>query len=112
MRSAWRRGNASLRRQNCAQEGIAKIEAPSRPAARGADRIRWHFIGSLQSNKTRAVAEAKFDWARHSVEDRLSDCRGEAVGPGPDTLPPLQVCLEINISRCRPGKHGLLPDFR
>ncbi|MDP1051282.1 alanine racemase, partial [Klebsiella quasipneumoniae] len=70
------------------------------------DPIRWHFIGPLQSNKTRAVAE-QFDWV-HSVDrlkiaERLSAQR-------PDTLPPLQVCLEINISR-QASKHGLLPDF-
>jgi len=56
--------------------------------------LNWHFIGPLQSNKTRRVAE-RFDWV-HSVErlkiaERLSEQR-------PDTLPPLQICLQINVS--------------
>jgi PLP dependent protein len=56
--------------------------------------LNWHFIGPLQSNKTRRVAE-RFDWV-HSVErlkiaERLSEQR-------PDILPPLQICLQINVS--------------
>ena len=91
--------------ENYVQEGIAKIDALA-DLRTGIDPIRWHFIGPLQSNKTRAVAE-QFDWV-HSVDrlkiaERLSAQR-------PDTLPPLQVCLEINISR-QASKHGLLPDF-
>jgi len=91
--------------ENYVQEGIAKIDALA-DLRTGADPIRWHFIGPLQSNKTRAVAE-QFDWV-HSIDrlkiaERLSAQR-------PNTLPPLQVCLEINISR-QASKHGLLPDF-
>jgi len=68
--------------------------------------LQWHCIGPIQSNKTRLVAE-HFDWV-HSVDrlkiaERLSAQR-------PEFLPPLQVCLEINISR-QASKHGLLPDF-
>jgi hypothetical protein len=56
--------------------------------------LEWHFIGPLQSNKTRLVAE-HFSWV-HSVDrakiaDRLSSAR-------PAQLPPLQVCLEVNVS--------------
>ncbi len=56
--------------------------------------LRWHFIGPLQSNKTRAIAE-HFDWV-HSVDrlkiaQRLSDQR-------PPQLPPLKLCLQINLS--------------
>lgn len=55
--------------------------------------IVWHFIGPIQSNKTRAIAE-HFDWV-HSVDRlkiarRLSDQR-------PATLPPLKLCLQVNI---------------
>jgi pyridoxal phosphate enzyme (YggS family) len=55
--------------------------------------ICWHFLGPLQSNKTRLVA-AHFDWI-HSVDrlkvaQRLNDQR-------PATLPPLNVCLQVNI---------------
>jgi len=54
----------------------------------------WHFIGPVQSNKTREIAE-HFDWV-HSVDrlriaERLSAQR-------PNDLPPLQVCLEVNVS--------------
>ena len=56
--------------------------------------LQWHFIGPIQSNKTRAIAE-NFSWV-HSVDrlkiaDRLSAQR-------PPGLPPLQVCIELNIS--------------
>jgi len=56
--------------------------------------IEWHYIGPVQSNKTRAIAE-NFSWV-HSVDrlkiaERLSEQR-------PAGLPPLQVCLQVNIS--------------
>jgi len=56
--------------------------------------ISWHFIGPLQSNKTKAIAQ-HFAWV-HSVDrlkvaERLSEQR-------PDYLPPLNICLQINIS--------------
>jgi len=70
--------------ENYVQEALTKI-----PFIEG--RATWHFIGPLQSNKTRAVAE-NFDWI-HTVSSariarRLSSQR-------PDRLPPLQVCLQI-----------------
>jgi len=56
--------------------------------------IEWHFIGPLQSNKTRPVA-SHFDWVqsvdRLKVAQRLNDQR-------PDSLPPLNICLQVNIS--------------
>ncbi len=56
--------------------------------------LAWHFIGPIQSNKTRAIAE-NFSWV-HSVDrlkiaERLSAQR-------PSGLPPLQVCIEVNVS--------------
>jgi pyridoxal phosphate enzyme (YggS family) len=68
-------------------------------------RITWHLIGPLQSNKTRVVAE-HFDWV-HSIDrlktaQRLSEQR-------PDHLPPLQVCLQVNVSG-ESSKSGLSPD--
>src|SRR5512139_3448380 len=62
----------------------------------------WHFIGPVQSNKTRAIAE-HFSWV-HSVDrlkiaERLSAQR-------PLDLPPLQICIEINISG-EPSKGGV-----
>ncbi|WP_028079702.1 YggS family pyridoxal phosphate-dependent enzyme [Solimonas soli] len=56
--------------------------------------IEWHFTGPIQSNKTRAIAEA-FDWVhtvdRLKIAQRLSEQR-------PATLPPLHVCVQVNIS--------------
>ena len=76
--------------ENYVQEALAKIEALAdlRPA------LEWHLIGPLQSNKTREVAAA-FDWVhtvdRLKIAERLSAQR-------PDHLPPLQVCLQVNVS--------------
>ena len=86
--------------ENYVQEGLAKIEAL---ADRRAD-LSWHLIGPLQANKTRAVAE-QFDWV-HSVDrlriaQRLNDQR-------PAGLPPLQVCLQVNIS-AEASKSGVMP---
>jgi len=74
--------------ENYVQEGVDKA---TELAALG---LQWHFIGPLQSNKTRAVAEV-FDWV-HSVDrlkiaQRLSEQR-------PESLPPLQLCLQVYIS--------------
>jgi pyridoxal phosphate enzyme (YggS family) len=67
--------------------------------------ICWHFIGPLQSNKSRAVAE-HFDWFhsldRFKIAQRLSEQR-------PATKSPLKVCIQINISR-EASKSGILPE--
>jgi pyridoxal phosphate enzyme (YggS family) len=76
--------------ENYVQEALDKIAALADVRAQ----IQWHLIGPLQSNKTRAVAEA-FDWV-HSV-DRLKIAQRLSEQRPPD-LPPLQVCLQINIS--------------
>ncbi|MEX8502445.1 MAG: YggS family pyridoxal phosphate-dependent enzyme [Leptothrix ochracea] len=87
--------------ENYVQEALDKINtlADLRP------KIEWHLIGPLQANKTRVVAEA-FDWV-HSVDrlkiaERLSDQR-------PSHLPPLSICLQVNIS-AEISKSGLSPD--
>lgn len=64
----------------------------------------WHFIGPIQSNKTRAIAE-QFDWV-HSV-DRLKIAR-RLSEQRPPALPPLQICLQVNIN-AEDSKSGLLP---
>ena len=56
--------------------------------------LTWHFIGPIQSNKTRPIAE-HFDWV-HSV-DRLKIAR-RLSEQRPQDLAPLQVCLQVNIS--------------
>ena len=74
--------------ENYVQEGVDKI------GELASLNLDWHFIGPLQSNKTRPVAE-HFDWV-HSIErlkiaERLSQQR-------PPHLPPLNVCLQVNVS--------------
>lgn len=66
--------------------------------------LHWHFIGPLQSNKTKPAA-ARFDWV-HSV-DRLKLAR-RLDGQRPEGLPPLNVCLQVNISG-ESSKAGLSP---
>jgi hypothetical protein len=78
--------------ENYVQEGIEKIVqlAKLRPW------LVWHFIGPLQSNKTREVAE-HFDWVhgidRLKIAERLSTQRGEF-----SDLAPLQLCVQVNVS--------------
>lgn len=86
--------------ENYVQEALAKM------AALGdlRDRLEWHLIGPLQSNKTRAVAEA-FDWV-HSV-DRLKVAQRLAE-QRPPSLPPLQLCLQVNVSG-EASKSGVAP---
>lgn len=66
--------------------------------------VEWHFIGPIQGNKTRAIAE-NFAWV-HSV-DRLKIAERLAV-QRPQHLPPLQVCLQVNISE-EASKSGVSP---
>jgi len=86
--------------ENYVQEGLEKVLSLGDVR----ERIEWHLIGPLQSNKTRVVAE-NFDWV-HSVDrlklaERLSAQR-------PASLPPLDVCLQVNISG-EASKAGLAP---
>jgi len=67
--------------------------------------LEWHFIGPMQSNKTREIA-ARFAWV-HSV-DRLRIAR-RLSQQRPTTLPPLEVCLQVNISG-EPSKSGTTLD--
>lgn len=73
--------------ENQVQEGIEKV-------TKLADSVlSWHFIGHLQTNKTRAVAE-HFSWV-HSV-DRLKTAR-RLSEQRPDELPDLNVCIQVNV---------------
>jgi pyridoxal phosphate enzyme (YggS family) len=90
--------------QRCFGESYVQ-EALPKIAALAALGLEWHFIGPLQSNKTRPVAES-FAWV-HSVErlkiaERLSAQR-------PAQLPPLDVCVEVNVSG-EESKSGCPPD--
>lgn len=89
--------------ENYLQEALDKMAAVH--AARPELCLEWHFIGPIQSNKTRPIAE-HFDWV-HSVErekiaQRLSQQR-------PAHLPPLNVCLQVNISG-EASKSGATPE--
>lgn len=89
--------------ENYEQEAVSKIESirQSRPDLE----LEWHFIGPIQSNKTRSIAE-HFDWVhsvdREKIARRLSEQR-------PENLPPLNVCLQVNISKEK-TKSGVLPE--
>jgi pyridoxal phosphate enzyme (YggS family) len=86
--------------ENYLQEALGKIEALS-----DLTEIDWHFIGPIQSNKTRQIASA-FSWV-HSV-DRLKVARrlSEQRETG---LPPLNICLQVNINN-EQSKSGCQPD--
>jgi len=84
--------------ENYVQEALAKQDALRNLG------LIWHFIGPLQSNKTRPIAQS-FHWVhsldREKIARRLSDAR-------PATLPPLQVCIEVNLSG-EGSKSGVAP---
>lgn len=88
--------------ENYLQEALAKIEAVR--AAAPELHLTWHFVGPIQSNKTRPIAE-HFDWVqsveRLKIAQRLSEQR-------PAHLPPLNVLLQVNISG-EASKSGVAP---
>lgn len=87
--------------ENYLQEALAKIEACSAQAPAG---IEWHFIGPIQSNKTRPIAE-HVDWVhsidREKIAARLSEQR-------PANHSALQVCVQVNVSG-ELSKSGCVP---
>ena len=86
--------------ENYVQEALDKIAALKLSAPQA--QLAWHFIGPIQSNKTRQIAE-HFDWVhsvdREKIARRLSEQR-------PPQLPPLNICLQVNIS-AEDSKSGL-----
>jgi pyridoxal phosphate enzyme (YggS family) len=74
--------------ENHVQDALTKLDAVQRRD------LVWHFIGPLQSNKTRVVA-ARFHWVhsidRAKIARRLNEQR-------PQGLPPLEVCIQVNVS--------------
>jgi hypothetical protein len=86
--------------ENYVQEGVDKITT----LAKHRQQMTWHFIGPLQSNKTKDVAE-HFDWMhsvdREKIARRLSEQR-------PASMAPLQICLQINTSG-EASKSGVEP---
>lgn len=90
--------------QQCFGENYVQ-EALAKQAALADLGLEWHFIGPLQSNKSRLVAE-HFDWVhtidRLKIAERLSAQR-------PANLPPLNVCVQVNVSG-EASKSGCRPD--
>ncbi|MFK8042807.1 YggS family pyridoxal phosphate-dependent enzyme [Congregibacter sp.] len=85
--------------ENYLQEALEKIEACSDLA------LNWHFIGPIQSNKTRPIA-AHFDWV-HSVDrEKLLRRLSEQRDP---SLAPLNVCIQVNVSQ-ESSKSGVAPE--
>src|SRR5689334_5623223 len=89
--------------ENYLQEGVDKIAAVAK--ALPDTRLEWHFIGPIQSNKTRPIA-AHFHWV-HTVErlkiaQRLSEQRPPGLGP-------LNICLQVNVSG-EASKSGAAPE--
>jgi PLP dependent protein len=98
VREAWLAGQ-TIFGENYLQEALEK-----RPALADLP-IEWHFIGPIQSNKTRRITE-NFAWV-HSVDrvkiaDRLAKDR-------PESLPPLQICVQVNVSG-EQSKSGVAPE--
>jgi pyridoxal phosphate enzyme (YggS family) len=85
--------------ENYPQEAAAKIDGLRELP------VRWHFIGAIQANKTRSIAE-RFDWVhgidRFLVARRLSEQR-------PFHAPPLEVCIQVKLVP-EPGKAGVTED--
>jgi PLP dependent protein len=84
--------------ENYLQEALAKMDQFTGLP------LRWHFIGGIQSNKTRAIAE-RFDWA-HSI-DRLSVAR-RLSEQRPFHAPPLNLCIQVELVP-EPNKGGIEP---
>ena len=98
VRAAFEAGQRAFG-ENYAQEGAEKV------AALAGLGLEWHFIGPLQGNKTRLVADA-FDWV-HSIDrlkiaERLSTQRDAARTP-------LQVCVQVNVGG-EASKRGVAPE--
>jgi len=89
--------------ENYLQEAVDKQQAVK--SLRPDLILEWHFIGPIQSNKTRPIAE-HFDWAhtvdREKIARRLSEQRPAHMGP-------LNICLQVNVSG-EASKSGIAPD--
>ncbi|HQR51896.1 MAG TPA: YggS family pyridoxal phosphate-dependent enzyme [Burkholderiales bacterium] len=98
LREAWQAGQRAFG-ENYAQVGVQKIGQLSDL------QIEWHFVGPIQSNKTRVLAE-NFTWVhgvdRARIAERLSAAR-------PPHLPPLDICLQVNVSG-EASKSGVAPE--
>jgi pyridoxal phosphate enzyme (YggS family) len=98
IREAYRAGQRAFG-ESQQQEAVAKI------AELAGLTLEWHFIGPIQSNKTRPIAE-HFDWV-HSL-DREKVAR-RLAGQRPAGLAPLMVCIQVNVSG-EASKSGVRPE--
>lgn len=98
LEQAWQAGQTDFG-ENYWQDALPKIQALA------AQELSWHFVGAIQGNKTRHIAQA-FDWAhavnRLKIARRLSEQR-------PTQASPLNICIQVNIDR-EPSKAGVLPE--
>ena len=85
--------------ENHVQDALVKLDAL------GTLDLIWHFVGPVQSNKTRVVA-TRFDWV-HSIDRAKIAARLNAHRP--EDLPPLEVCIQVNVSG-EDSKSGVDPD--
>lgn len=98
LEQAWQAGQKDFG-ENYWQDAQPKIQALAARAP------CWHFVGAIQANKTRPIAQA-FDWAhavnRFKIARRLAEQR-------PAQSAPLNICIQVNIDR-EPSKAGVLPE--
>ena len=87
--------------ENQLQDALRKLDSPLLQELP----LTWHFIGSVQSNKTRSITE-RFDWV-HSI-DRLKVAERLSI-QRPDDRPPLQVCIQVNVD-LEASKSGVAPE--
>lgn len=97
VQAAYRAGQRDFG-ESYVQEGVEKIAALD-----AADAV-WHFIGRIQSNKTRAIAE-RFDWVHTLDRERIA---ARLAGQRPTARPPLNVLIQVNVGG-EPQKAGVAP---
>ena len=102
IRAAWEAGQRLIG-ENFVQEAAGKLDELADLSGPGG--LEWHFVGALQSNKSRTVAE-RFDWVhtvdRIRIARRLNDQR-------PAWARPLNLCIQVNVSG-EPSKSGVRAD--
>lgn len=82
--------------ENYLQETLKKIPECG-------EELEWHFIGTIQSNKTRTIATA-FDWVQTVASSRIAE---RLSLQRPEDTPDLQVCIQVQLDS--EGKHGGVP---
>src|SRR5262245_30707612 len=92
--------------ENQAQEGVKKVAELAALDRTSPESLllQWHFIGPIQSNKTRPIAE-HFQWIHGIERARIAERLNEAR---PAALPPLDVCIQVNVSG-EESKSGVAP---